>query len=154
MRSSAAFILTECPIRQKRYGAQRRWFGPGGSVIFQEWDYRSMRGPDANLPLYSSFIERAMSALSCNGVRMDMGLRLVDALVEAGLPVPAIRTELQPIGRDGASSYRLLQTLLNADPAADLAAPLKAEALAAHVHAYFPLQVGVWARKPRVDALD
>lgn len=118
----------------------------GGAIVFQEWDYRSLRTTHSRLPLYSGFIESAINALEQRGVRLDMGLNLIDTFVEAGLPVPSIRTELSPVTGEATSGYALLETLLGTDGIANITEELHAEADAARVHTYFPLQVGAWTR--------
>lgn len=120
---------------------------PGGAVVFQEWDYRALRGADSRLPVYARFIEKAAGVLIRNGVRPDMGLRLVDAYVEAGLAIPSIRTEVSPVIGEGDRGYRLLQALFGIDGNPELTERLLAEATLAGVHAYFPMQVGAWVRR-------
>ncbi|MEO6991422.1 MAG: methyltransferase domain-containing protein [Candidatus Baltobacteraceae bacterium] len=139
---------------------------PGGRVIFHEWHLESMLCRHTSswpeLPLYRKFARTTVDALRSDGVHVDMGLRLPNAFVEAGLSMPAVHTDLRAVSGSGAHGYaffdetlpRVLAAMqrLGVDPAHELrseafAARLEQEAVAAGGHAFLPLQVGVWSRK-------
>lgn len=133
----------------------------GGRVIFQEWQYDSIllsqtsAWPD--LPLYREFALRSIGALSQRGAHLDMGLRLVNAFTEAGLPVPDLRTEFAIVHGSGSLGYAFFEDALrelydSPEREIDLGAfaqRLERETTAAQGHLFLPMQVGAWARSER-----
>lgn len=88
-----------------------------------------------------------------------MGLRLANAFTEAGLPLPAIRTDLRTVQGLGSRGFaffegairEVLPTLERCGIGADVdvdsfADRLERETSAVNGHAFLPLQVGAWAR--------
>ncbi|HEY2473348.1 MAG TPA: methyltransferase domain-containing protein [Candidatus Cybelea sp.] len=133
----------------------------GGRVIFQEWQYDSILRPQTSawpdVPLYREFAQRCAGALSQRGAHLDMGLRLVNAFTEAGLPVPDVRTEIAVVHGSGSLGYAFFEDALrewldSAVGELDLnafAQRLEHETSAAQGHLFLPLQVGAWARVVR-----
>jgi len=136
----------------------------GGRVVFQEWHYGSILWADTSAwpqsSLYEQFARWSIEGLRRLHAHLDMGLRLVNAFVQAGLPPPAVRTELRVVRGADDLGYaffegairELLPTLqgCGAASAGDLEAfarRLQQEISAAGGHIFLPLQVGAWARR-------
>lgn len=123
---------------------------PGGRLIFQEWHWGSMLWTQGcsrgTLPLYREFARRTLHALEKNGTRVDMGLQLAGAVLKAGLPVPALRTDLQATGAAHHPGYVFLKdSLRDLLPEADsFTARVQREIRETGGCLYFPLQVGAW----------
>jgi SAM-dependent methyltransferase len=137
----------------------------GGRIVFQEWHYESVLWPETSdwphLPLYRAFARWSIEGLRRQSAHVDMGLRLANAFTEAGLPLPAIRTDLRTVQGIGSRGYvffeaavrEALPTLercgiacagqVDVDSFADR---LERETSAVNGHAFLPLQVGAWAR--------
>lgn len=143
---------------------------PGGRVAFAEWHFESILWEHVSAwpaqPLYRRSAELTIEGLRRNGQHVDMGLRLVNAFVEAGLPLPAMRTDLRACGGATAASFEFYaETLRDLLPALErsgiatsreleietLALRMRQEALAAGGHAFLPLLVGAWTRTAAED---
>lgn len=137
----------------------------GGRIVFQEWHYDSILWAQTSdwprLPLYQQFAEWSIAALRRRHAHVDMGLRLVNAFAEAGLPMPEIRTDLRAVHGSGSLGYaffeaairELLPTIeryglasahdVNVDT---FAQRLERDTTAVGGHLFLPLQVGAWTR--------
>jgi len=136
----------------------------GGRIVFADWHFESMRWPQASAwpeqPVYRSVANWALEGLRRSGMHVDMGLRLVNAFAEAGLPLPAVRMDLRACGGASAGFDFFAETLRGVLPAlerhgiataaqieiATLAQRMRQEAFEAGGHAFLPLLVGDWAR--------
>ena len=137
----------------------------GGRIVFQEWHYDSVLWDETsewpNLPLYRDFARWSVEGLRRRQVHVDMGLRLVNAFTEAGLPLPAVRTDLCMVHGQGSLGYSFFETTIRdllptiegcgmasaRDVDVDtFAQRLERETTAAGGHVFLPLQVGAWAR--------
>jgi SAM-dependent methyltransferase len=136
----------------------------GGRLVVHEWHFASTLWAETSqwpdLPLYRRFARSCVGALRHLGAHVDMGLRLVNTFAEAGLPLPAIRTDLRAVDASSAPGFAFfeetMRELLPAMEASGIAARdldidtfaqrLAAEALARGGHAFLPLQVGAWTR--------
>lgn len=137
----------------------------GGRVVFQEWHYDSVRWAETSdwphLPLYRQFARWSIEGLRRRQAHVDMGLRLVNAFAEAGLPVPTVRTDLRMVHGSGSLGYaffeaairELLPTIEHCGLASALeiqvdtfAERLEHETTRAAGHLFLPLQVGAWTR--------
>jgi 2-polyprenyl-3-methyl-5-hydroxy-6-metoxy-1,4-benzoquinol methylase len=84
---------------------------PGGALAFLEgiglpalaWPHR---------PLYAQCIERLLATFDRSGAKVDMGLRLHQAFVEAGLPEPEVRLDGMVIAGADARGFRWLAELV------------------------------------------
>jgi ubiquinone/menaquinone biosynthesis C-methylase UbiE len=131
--------------------AAARLVRPGGRIVFVEWHLESTLWDHTSgwpsSQRYRRFARGALSVLRRKGVHVDMGLRLVNAFVEAGLPLPAVRTDLRAVCADAGAS---------AGPFADTLPELfdgerprfGRRVLPAGGHMFLPLLVGAWTRKP------
>ncbi|HET6276001.1 MAG TPA: methyltransferase domain-containing protein [Candidatus Cybelea sp.] len=136
----------------------------GGRLVFQEWHYDSMLWPQTSdwphVPLYRRFAQWSIETMRDSGVRVDMGLRLVNLFTEAGLPLPGMRSDFRIIAGPGSLGYTFFESAIRElQPAsarrraagADLDAESFAERLenettAARGHLFLPLQIGAWTR--------
>ncbi len=133
----------------------------GGRIVFQEWHYDSVGWPSTAdwpaVPLYRRFASCALEGLRLQRAHADMGLRLANAFVEAGLPVPVVRSDLRIIAGSGSLGYgffqEVMQQMLSATQGSQsdfdvetFAARLECETLAVGGHLFLPLQVGAYAR--------
>jgi len=128
----------------------------GGRVVFAEWHYESMLWAHASAwpdpTLYHRVAAQTLDGLRRAGAHADMGLRLVNTFVEAGLPLPAVRLDLRACtGANPVGFEFFAETLRELLPATDvrfetLAERLRQEASAGNGHAFLPLLVGAWAR--------
>lgn len=146
----------------------------GGHVVFQEWHYGSILWPETSgwptQPLYDLFARLTVEGLRRCGTHVDMGLRLANAFVQAGLSTPSLRFDLRPIPEAGWLEYAFLEdTLRELLPAIErdglaqavdvgvdtFAQRLQRDVAQAKGHAFLPLQVGAWttlARRPRKNS--
>jgi SAM-dependent methyltransferase len=158
------FLMREPdPVAALRHAADA--LHDGGRLVVHEWHFASTLWAETSqwpdLPLYRRFGQSCLGALRHLGVHVDMGLRLANAFAEAGLPLPAIRTDLRTVHAGCAPGFAFfeetLRELLPAIEASGIAAArdldvdtfaqrLAAEALARGGHAFLPLQVGAWTR--------
>jgi SAM-dependent methyltransferase len=141
----------------------------GGRIIFHEWHYDSIRWEQTSdwprVLLYRRFAEWSLESLRRRHVSVDIGLRLANLFAEAGLPLPAMRTDLRAVNGSCAWGYAFFQeTLRDLLPTIErcglghahdvdvdtFAARLQHETTAVGGHLFLPLQVGAWAR---VEAL-
>jgi 2-polyprenyl-3-methyl-5-hydroxy-6-metoxy-1,4-benzoquinol methylase len=84
---------------------------PGGVLAFLEgialpalaWPHR---------PIYAKCIERLLTAFERSGARIDMGLRLHQAFVEAGLPEPDTRLEGMVVAGADTRGFRWIAELV------------------------------------------
>jgi SAM-dependent methyltransferase len=140
---------------------------PGGRVAFQEWHFESTlwqhTSSSPQLALYGQFARWITEGLRRDGAHPDMGLRLVNAVVEAGLPLPATRTDLRatPDGATTCSEF-LAEALREQLPSLErhgiasaaevridtFAERLRHEAREREAHAFYPLLVSAWTRTP------
>jgi SAM-dependent methyltransferase len=140
----------------------------GGRIIFQEWQYDSVLRPATSdwpsVPLYRQFAQRSVGALRGRGAHVDMGLRLINAFTEAGLPVPEVRCEMCVVHGVGSLGYAFfedeLRDLLPANEAQEaafldgFAQRLERETAGAVGHVFLPMQVGAWSRSQVVPATE
>jgi SAM-dependent methyltransferase len=151
------------PVRAIRSAAQM--VHDGGRVVFQEWHYDSIRWAETSdwphVPLYRSFARWSIEGLRRRQAHVDIGLRLVNAFTEAGLSVPAVRTDLRMVHGPGSLGYaffedairELLPAIERSGVASNLdlevdrfAERLERETTGAGGHVCLPLQVGAWTR--------
>ncbi len=126
----------------------------GGRIVFQEWHYDSILWAETSdwphLPLYRQFARRLIEGLRRRRAHVDMGLRLVNAFTEAGLPLPAVRTDLRPVCGPGSLGYAFFEDamheLLASGERNGIAEQLERETTGSGGHLFLPLQVGVWVR--------
>ena len=137
----------------------------GGRLVVHEWHYESMLWDDTSewpdLPLYRRFARWSVETMRRGGAHVDMGLRLVNAFAEAGLPLPTLRTDLHAVHGSGASGYAFFEETMRellpsmerlgvanaSDVAVDtFAQRLEEETVTMRGHAFLPLQVGAFAR--------
>jgi SAM-dependent methyltransferase len=124
---------------------------PGGRVIFQEWHLESTLWEHTSTwPQHPDYARRARAAideLRCRGVHTDMGLRLVNAVAAASLPLPIVRTDLRAMHDTCGGNDVFSETLSELSP--DAGRPAGVQVGGPSVgHAFMPLQVGVLTRKP------
>jgi SAM-dependent methyltransferase len=139
----------------------------GGRVVFAEWHFESMlwglTSSWPELPAYARFARWTVAALRCSGAHADMGLRLVNGFVEAGLPLPHVRTALRAVDGHCAAGFGFFaETLREQLPVLErvgilssedaqvepLIEQMRSEALASGGHAFLPLLAGAWTIKP------
>jgi SAM-dependent methyltransferase len=126
----------------------------GGRIVFQEWHYDSVRwAPTSDwpsLPLYRDFARWSLEGLRRLRAHADMGLRLANAFAQAGLPLPALRTDLRMVHGKGSRGYEFFEAAIRElMPALEIdsfAKRLERETTAARGHVFLPLQVGAWTR--------
>lgn len=137
----------------------------GGRLVVQEWHFDSITWnatsdwPD--VPLYRRFARLATEGMRRNNLHLDVGLRLVNLFAEAGLPLPAIRSDLRFVNGASSRGYAFFESVIRelvptierhglAGPdeidIENFADRLKAETAAAGGHLFLPLQVGAWSR--------
>jgi len=138
----------------------------GGRVVFAEWHFESMlwglTSSWPGLPLYGQVARWTIEALRRSGIHVDMGLRLVNGFVEAGLPLPSVRTDLRVVDGTCAAGFGFFaETLADQLTALErfgiataeeaqietLAERMRHEAVAHRGHAFLPLLAGAWANK-------
>ena len=136
---------------------------PGGRIAFQEWHYESVRWKETSgwphVPLYDTFARWSVEGLRRQHIHVDMGLRLVNAFTEAGLPVPQVRTDLRIVSGTTSLDYAffesalrdVLPTIDGLVQASEIAVDTFAQRLARQTvavggHIFLPLQVGAWSR--------
>jgi len=162
-----AFSLTRepDPIETIRTAAGLVRFG--GRVVFVDWHFESMlwglTSSWPGLPSYGQFARWTVEGLRRSGAHADMGLRLVNGFVEAGLPLPHVRTSLRAVAGHCPAGFGFFsETLREQLPALErfgivtareagvdtLAERLRSEANACGGHAFLPLLAGVWVNKP------
>ncbi|MGC1379850.1 MAG: methyltransferase domain-containing protein [Candidatus Baltobacteraceae bacterium] len=129
----------------------------GGRILFHEWHYDSVLWAETSdwphLPLYRRFARWSVEGLRRRNAHADMGLRLVNACTDAGLPMPAVRTDLRTVGGSGSLGYSFFEDAVRELAARDVdierfAERLERETTGAGGHVFLPLQVGVWTRVP------
>jgi SAM-dependent methyltransferase len=135
----------------------------GGRLLFQEWHYDSVRWAETSdwpcVPLYRQFARLALEALRRRQAHIDIGLRLANIFTEAGLPPPAVRTDLRIVNGSGSLGYAFfeaaLRELLPCIEAGGFAEDIDVDTFAARLeretsavagHLFLPMQVGAWAR--------
>jgi SAM-dependent methyltransferase len=158
------FLMHECdPVRAIRLCAGM--VHDGGRIVFQEWHYDSVLWDETSdwprLPLYRDFARWSIEGWRRRKAHIDMGLRLVNAFAEAGLPLPAVRTDLRMVHGSGSLGYtffegairELLPTIEHSGVASardvdvdTFAQRLERETTAAGGHVFLPLQVGAWSK--------
>jgi SAM-dependent methyltransferase len=124
---------------------------PGGRLIFQEWHLESTLWEHTSMwpqrPDYAHWARTAIDELRRRGVHTDMGLRLVNAVAAASLPLPIVRTDLRATS-DTCRGYDVFSETLS-ELSAPGGRPARAQVGGQSVgHAFMPLQVGVLTRKP------
>ncbi|MBV9102601.1 MAG: methyltransferase domain-containing protein, partial [Candidatus Eremiobacteraeota bacterium] len=89
---------------------------PGGRLMFQEWHFESVLWSHTSdwprLPLYQCFARWSVDALRRSGFHVDMGLRLINAFSEAGLPLPSTRSEACAVQGGGETQYTFFEDTL------------------------------------------
>lgn len=160
------FLMNERdPVRAIRLAASM--VHDGGRIVFQEWHYDSILWAETSdwphLPLYRQFAHWLIEGLRRRHAHVDMGLRLINAFTEAGLPVPTVRTDLRMVHGPGSLGYAFFETAIREllptiercglasalDVQVDtLAERLERETVGATGHLFLPLQVGAWTRAP------
>jgi SAM-dependent methyltransferase len=159
------FVLTHQrdPVQAIRRAA--RLVHEGGRIVFQEWHYDSVCWNETSgwphLPLYQDFARWSIEGLRRQHVHVDMGLQLVNAFAEAGLPLPAVRTDLRMVQGSASLGYLFFEAAIrDVLPAIErcgvasardvdvdtFAHRLERETTAAGGHIFLPLQVGAWSR--------
>jgi len=158
------FLMNEPdPVRAIRAAARN--VHDGGRIIFQEWHYDSVLWLDTsdwpNVPLYRHFARWSIESLRRRRANVDVGLRLTNLFKEAGLPLPAVRTDLRVVHGSNALGYAFFESALREllptiercgfahayDVEVDtFAERLERETIAAGGHVFLPLQVGAWTR--------
>jgi SAM-dependent methyltransferase len=151
------------PVRTIRLAAAM--VHDGGRIVFQEWHYESVRWEQTSdwphVPLYRDFARWSVEGLRRRQVHVDMGLRLVNSFTEAGLPLPAVRTDLRIVQGTNSLGYLFFEAAIrDVLPAIErcgvastrdvdvdtFAQRLERETTAAGGHIFLPLQVGAWSR--------
>lgn len=151
------------PVRAIRRAA--RLVHDGGRILFQEWHYDSVLRAETSawphLPLYRQFAQWSTEGWRRRRAHVDMGLRLVNAFAEAGLPVPCVRTDLRMVHGRGSLGYAFFEAAIrellptierfgvaNGDDVEidTFAQRLEHETTTAAGHVFLPLQVGAWTR--------
>jgi SAM-dependent methyltransferase len=126
-----------------------RLLRPGGRLLFADWHLESLAWPHASAwpdqPAYRETAVHALETLKRGGTHVDMGLRLVNAFVEAGLPLPETRVELRPCGatREAAAVVAGIVRAAGRDAAGG--AHMGAGSAG---HVFLPLLAGAWTRVP------
>jgi hypothetical protein len=137
----------------------------GGRIVFQEWHYDSITWSETSdwpcVPLYRQFVRWSVEGMRLNNLHLDIGLRLANLFAEAGLPLPALRSDLRMVNGTSALGYAFFESVLRELlPALEghcaarpqeidiggFADRLKAETDAAGGHLFLPLQIGAWTR--------
>jgi SAM-dependent methyltransferase len=140
----------------------------GGRIVFQEWHYDSILWTETSdwprTQTYGRFARWVIEGLRRQHAHLDMGLGLVNAFTEAGLPLPMVRTDLRIVHGCGSRGYAFFEAALREliptiehcglACAAEIDVDTFAERLerettaAAGGHIFLPLQVGAWTRAP------
>lgn len=137
----------------------------GGRIVCQEWHYESVLWAQTSdrphIPLYRRFARWSVESMRHRHVHVDMGLRLVNVFTEAGLPLPAIRSDLQVVQGPSSSGYAFFESAIREllptierygvarvdDVDIDtFAERLERETIAANGHLFLPLQIGACTR--------
>jgi SAM-dependent methyltransferase len=162
------FLMHEAdPVRAMRLAAGTA--REDGRIVFQEWHYDSILWAETsdwpNVPLYRRFAKWSIEGLRRRNAHVNMGLQLVNAFVEAGLPLPMVRADMRVVHGAGALGYAFfeaeLRDLLPTLEACGIigaqdvdvdtfAQRLESETIAAGGHVFLPLLVGAWSRVPSV----
>jgi ubiquinone/menaquinone biosynthesis C-methylase UbiE len=155
------WILQFLPDPVATLRAMTRTVHPGGIVAFQEVSFAPYIALGAKLPLWSAVGALHQDVARHVGVNTEMGPGLHRAFLDAGLPAPSMRAEIE-MGRDADFTRNLADATisilpqaerlhLSVEPLGDLAAleqRLSDEiAASGTVVPWFPL-VGAWCRVP------
>jgi ubiquinone/menaquinone biosynthesis C-methylase UbiE len=138
---------------------------PGGVVAFQEPYWAPLVALLAPLPLWSATVCAIHETFRRSGANPELGPALYKVFLEAGLPGPTMRLEMQ-LGRDSDLAQLLgdlARTLATEHPHLDsclgklgdlgtLRRRLQDEVAASDVVAASGAFVGAWARKPAIVA--
>ena len=142
----------------------RRWVRRGGVVAFVESDNAACRPgihSQPHSPTYQQIVEVWQATIRAAGAHLDMGTRLADAFLAAGLSTPAVEADVytsgdptSPIFRFAVESLRSMVPMASAAgipvPAATeidgLEARLRDEVTATGGVLSAPPAYGVWAR--------
>jgi hypothetical protein len=142
----------------------RTWVRPGGVVAFIESDNAACRPgihSRPHSPIYDSIVRVWQEVIRAAGAHVDMGARLGEAFVAAGMTAPVERLETYVSGDPASPIFRFaaesLRSMLPLAAAVGVPAPAEAEvngieaALRAEVSALgaelsAPPSYGVWAR--------
>jgi SAM-dependent methyltransferase len=159
------FFLTHQrdPVNATRLAAQA--VRQGGRVIFQEWHYDSIQWPETadwpRIELYRQFARWSIEAMRRRESQVDIGLRLANIFAEAGLELPALRTDLRIVHGRGSPGYAFFETTLRellptieecglatrrSVRVDTFAQRLERETTAARGHLFLPLQVGAFTQ--------
>ena len=137
------------------------WVAPGGQLALQEYELSTIAS-DPQLPLVDELRLVLTRTLAATGCDLHLGRRLPGILAEAGVGQPAgtdVGGRLEPLAAAKPELEALYRSVLPA--ALELGITTEAEsaawleevgrpALADH-HAFWPLLVGVHARKPNTE---
>ena len=151
------------PVRAIRLAA--RMVRGGGRIVFQEWHYASILWAHTSAwpprTLYRRFVRWSIEGLRHAHAHVDMGLRLVNAFAEAGLPPPIVRTELRVVRSADSLGFAFFEEAIrDLVPTLErcgvvsagrvgvdtFAQRLERETAEAAGHVFLPLQVGAWTR--------
>ncbi len=106
------FVLMYMDNPREAFAKLIKHVKPGGIAAFQEPEYTlypAFIHPDT--PLINQLIAWILDVFEHSGARLDMGIGLYRAFVDAGLPPPAMHLE-SPIGAAGAwAGYRYMLTI-------------------------------------------
>lgn len=106
------FVLMYMANPREAFAKLIKHVKPGGIAAFQEPEYTlypAFIHPDT--PLINQLIAWILDVFEHSGARLDMGIGLYRAFVDAGLPPPAMHLE-SPIGAAGAwAGYRYMLTI-------------------------------------------
>jgi ubiquinone/menaquinone biosynthesis C-methylase UbiE len=154
------FILMFLPDPVAVVRSLSRLVRPGGLVVFQEPSWAPALALAAPLPLWSAAMALIHESFLRSGANPEQGLALYRVFEEAGLPGPAMRSEM-PLGKDPDISqwyYDLFLTLRprmqefdlplkSVEPLDTLLDRLRAEAAASNTIVSSPAFIGAWVRK-------
>jgi ubiquinone/menaquinone biosynthesis C-methylase UbiE len=142
----------------------RRWVRPGGVVAFVESDNAALQPgvhSRPHSPTYHRIVEVWQATLRAAGTHVDMGARLADVFVQAGLAEPSAEIDRYVGGAPDSPIFRFaaesLRSMLPMAAAAGIAAPapdevdaiesaLREEVAALGAELAAPPAYAVWAR--------
>jgi SAM-dependent methyltransferase len=136
---------------------------PGGVIVFQEWMADDAFLSAAHCPEWHRVTDLVVEAFRHAGTRLDMGLGLHGAFVDAGLPAPTLRAERPVGGGEHYGGYEYIVGVLRSIMPAiegfgiaraddldldNLASRLCHEAVTRRAAIALPTLVTAWARRP------
>jgi SAM-dependent methyltransferase len=154
------FVLMHASEPATLLAALTRHVRPGGIIAFQEPDYSGVRF-STQVPLCSQSLQWISAAARRLGMDLEMGLKLHETFVSAGLPAPTLRLEASIGAGDRSAApevaVELITTLLPAIERFGIASReeigldtlghrLRAEVAAESAVVILPSLIGAWAQ--------